>query len=289
MRLGDAELQLVSDGTFRMDGGSIFGVVPKTVWRQWVSADRQNRVELGLNCLLVKSNGKNILIDTGLGSKHGPRRRSLFAMRAGNLPANLARAGLQPHDIDLVALTHLHFDHAGGCTRYNNQGSLEPVFPRATYLVQRLDWEEATKTNERTRAAYLPEDFIPLSDARQLELLDGDTELLPGLWVRHTGGHTAGHQMAFIESNGEKAACFGDLVPQPHHLPAHYMTAYDLFPLDTLHAKRHWLAKAADENWLVFFGHGTAQKAGRITSLDGRFTLRPCAPDPSIQSTTERN
>lgn len=273
MRLGSAELNLVSDGVFRMDGGTIYGVVPKAIWGQLQPADRKNRVEAGLNCLLIRTGGKNVLVDTGLGTKHRPKARSIFRMRAGKLVSSLAQIGLQPSDIDLVVLTHLHFDHAGGCTRFNRQNQLEPVFPRATHLVQRQDWIEATQTNERTRSAYLPEDFLPLEEAQQLELLDGDAELLPGLWVRRTGGHTAGHQIVCIESGGKQAACFGDVLPTMHQLPVHYMTSFDLEPLETLAAKRRWLAQAEQEGWLLIFGHGTDQKAGRLVRHEGRLTL----------------
>ena len=275
MRLGSSELTLVSDGTIRMDGGSMFGVVPKAVWSRTRPADRQNRVEMGLNCLLIRTGGKKVLVDTGVGTKHSQKVRTIFHIRAGQLVSNLARAGLAREDIDLVVLTHLHFDHAGGCTRWDRNGSLEPVFPRATYLVQRRDWQEATKTNERTRPAYLPEDFLPLEGTKQLELLDGDTELLPGLWVRRTGGHTAGHQMVCIESAGERAACLGDVLPMPQHLPVHYITAFDMYPLETLDAKRRWLTQAEKENWLLIFGHGTDQKAGYLARQDGRLSLTP--------------
>jgi glyoxylase-like metal-dependent hydrolase (beta-lactamase superfamily II) len=276
MRLGNAELTLVSDGIIRVDGGSMFGVVPKAIWGRARAADRRNRVEMGLNCLLVRTAGKNILVDTGVGTKHGRRMRTIFHMRAGELVGNLAQEGVAPEDIDLVVLTHLHFDHAGGCTRYNRQRRLEPVFSRATYLAQRQDWQEATETNERTRPAYLPEDFMPLEEAKQLELLDGDTELLPRLWVRRTGGHTAGHQMVYLESEGEKAACLGDILPMPQHLPVHYMTAFDTYPLETLDAKRRWLEQAEKEGWLLVFGHSVDQKMGRLTHrVDGRLGLVP--------------
>jgi glyoxylase-like metal-dependent hydrolase (beta-lactamase superfamily II) len=230
---------------------------------------------MGLNCLLIRTGGQNVLVDTGVGTKHSRKARTIFHIQAGKLVSNLAQADLAPEDIGLVVLTHLHFDHAGGCTRYSQTGKLEPVFPRATYLVQRGDWMEATKTNERTRPAYLPEDFLPLEQAQQLELLDGDTELLPGLWVRRTGGHTGGHQIVYFESEGEKAACLGDILPMPQHLPVHYMTAYDMYPLETLEAKRHWLSLAEKEHWLLIFGHGTDQKAGYLTRREDRLALVP--------------
>ena len=281
MQLGSAEVTVVSDGTIRMDGGSMFGVVPKAIWGRLRPPDRKNRVEMGLNCLLIRSGGKNVLVDTGVGTKHQQRARSLYAMRAGKLVRNLAQRGLRPRDIDLVVLTHLHFDHVGGCTRYRRGGERElaPVFPRAMHLVQRADWQEATETNERTRPAYNPEDFLPLERAGQLELLDGDSELLPGLWARRTGGHTAGHQMAYLESEGEKAACLGDVIPTPDHLPLNYLTAFDMYPLESLDAKRRWLAEAERDNWLLFFDHGTDQVAGRLTRQEGRLSLTPAPVD----------
>jgi len=279
MRLGSAELNLISDGTFRMDGGTMYGVVPKAIWGKLHPADRKNRVDLGLNCLLIRTGGKNVLVDTGLGTKYDRKAQSIFHMQAGQLVSNLARVGLQPEEIDLVVLTHLHFDHVGGCTQYNHQRQPEPVFSRATHLVQRQDWVEATQTNERTRGAYRPEDFLPLEESKQLVLLDGDAELLPGLWVHRIGGHTAGHQMVYIESDGEKAACLGDVLPTAHQLPVNYMTAYDLYPLETLDAKRYWLAQAEAENWLIILGHGIDQKAGRLTRRDGRLSLTPLDMD----------
>ncbi len=276
MRFGSAEIQLISDGSFRVDGGAVFGGVPKAIWSKLVPVDSKNRVELGLNCLLIRSGGKNVLVDTGLGSKHNRKQRSTFQMQAGNLIARLSQAGLRPDDIDLVVLTHLHFDHAGGCTRYSPGGSPVPNFPKAAHLVQRQDWVEATETNDRTRRAYLPDDFLPLDNTRQLELLDGDTELLPGLWARRTGGHTAGHQVVCIESDGERAACLGDLIPIPQHLPAHYATACDLYPLETLQAKRSLLAQAENDRWLLIFGHGAAQKSGYLRRDDRRWVLDPC-------------
>ena len=285
MRLGRADISMVSDGALWMDGGCMFGVAPKALWGRWLPPDRKNRVEVALNCLLIRVGGKNVLVDTGVGNKHGARVRSIFRMRGGQLLANLARHGLQPEDIDLVALTHLHFDHVGGCTRYRADGrqgrrELETVFPKATHLVQGADWREATETNERTSRAYYPEDFMPLADAKQLELVEGDTELLPGLWLRRSGGHTAGHQIVYLESDGERAATFGDLIPMPEHLPLNYLTAFDLYPLDTLEAKRELLAAAERENWLLLFSHSVQRPAGRLTrDANGRPTITPVAVD----------
>ncbi|MCY4366081.1 MAG: MBL fold metallo-hydrolase [Chloroflexi bacterium] len=277
MRLGSAELTIVSDGAMRMDGGSMFGVVPKVIWSRRDPPDRKNRVTVGLNCLLIRHRGKTVLVDAGAGTKHSRQARTIYGMRAGKLVSNLAQQGVQPQDVDLVVLTHLHFDHVGGCTRYHRgTGQPVPVFPRATHLAQQADWDEASNTNERTHLAYHADDFVPLQDSQQMELLDGDTELLPGLWVRHTGGHTAGHQMVYLESDGEKLASFGDVVPTAEHLPLTYITAIDLYPMESLAAKRRWLTQAEEENWLLVFGHGVGSVAGRLTRNDrGRLVLAP--------------
>ena len=277
MRLGSSEISIVSDGIMRMDGGSMYGVVPKAIWSRRDPPDRKNRVQVGLNCLLIRNGGKTVLVDAGAGTKYDQRTRSIYGMRVGRLVGNLRQQGIGPGDIDLVVLTHLHFDHAGGCTRYR-RGTTEavPVFPKATHLAQRADYLEATETNERTRLAYNMDDFAPLEQAKQLEMLVGDTELLPGLWVRHTGGHTAGHQMVYLESDGEKAACFGDIVPTAEHVPLNYITAIDLYPMETLAAKRRWLAEAERDNWLLFFSHGAQTAAGRLIRNErGRLTLAP--------------
>ncbi len=273
--MGNVELALVSDGTIRLDAGALYGVVPKVLWSRWVKPDRKNRVTMGLNCLLIRSGGKNILVDTGVGTKHPRRRKAIFAMAAGSLIGKLKAIGLEPEDIHIVALSHLHFDHAGGCTTHDSHGKPLPTFPKATYLVQRRDWEEATATNERTRAAYLPEDFLPLEENGQLVLLDGDREIAPGVWLKMTGGHTAGHQMVFIDSAKERAACLGDVLPTPHHLPLPYISAWDLFPMKTLASKRQLLEQAEREGWLLVFAHALDTKAGYLVREEGRLKISP--------------
>lgn len=275
LRIGNTELSFISDGTLRLDGGAFFGVVPKPLWRNWLPPDRRNRVELGLNCLLVKTNGKTILLDTGAGNKHLPRQKAFHAMKAGQLIKNLQASGVAPEDIDIVALTHLHFDHAGGCTNIDDKGVITPTFPKATYLVQQLDWNEAIYTNERTRSAYYEQDFLPLQTSGQLTLINGDAEIAPGIWLKHTGGHTAGHQIIYIDSLGQRAASLGDILGTRHHLPPHYTTAWDLYPTETIEKKRDILSKAEKEGWLLTFCHGLDQKAGYLTRYDGKVTLIP--------------
>lgn len=269
MKVGTSDIHIVSDGSLRMDGGSIFGIVPKAIWSKTHKPDRLNRIEIALNCLLIQANNSNILIDTGIGNKHNRTIKTRFNMRGGNLVKNLEDHGLSPNDIDFVILTHLHFDHVGGCTAYKD-GRLIPVFPKATYLIQERDWQEATNTNERTRTAYIEDDFLPLHEAKQLELLNGDTEVIPQLWVRHTGGHTAGHQMVYFESDGEKVGCLGDILMIPQQVAIPYITSYDLYPTETFDSKRYWLKKAQEENWLLIFGHGTAEKSGYLSETSGK-------------------
>ena len=275
MEIGKITLSLVSDGHIRMDGGGLYGVVPKAIWHRFAPADHKNRVKVALNCLLVRAEGKNILLDTGIGNKHSVKRRRLFAMDGGKLLQSLNEHGLEPRDIDIVALTHLHFDHVGGCTVSGPNGTLLPTFPRAVHMVQRDDWQEATEVNDRTRHAYFQEDFLPLEENGQLQLISGNVEIVPGVWLKRIGGHTSGHQMLFVESEGDMAACLGDVLPTQNHLPYHYITAFDSYPMDTIVSKRKLLVQAEAERWLIYLGHGVDEKAGFINKHNGRLVFTP--------------
>ena len=278
MKVGNIDVHVVSDGQVRLDGGSLFGVVPRPLWQNLTATDRKNRVALGLNCLLVRTGGKNVLVDTGVGAKHPQRRRALFGMVAGRLLAGLKQHGLEVSDIDLVVLTHLHFDHAGGCTRMV-RGKLVPTFPNARYIVQQRDWAEATYTNDRTRPAYYPDDFLPLQEHGMLELVDGEADIAPGVRLHRTGGHTAGHQMVLVHSEGQHLACLGDVFPTHHHLRPHWVTAWDGYPIETVAAKRDLLTQAEREGWRLLFGHGTQPRAGRLVRLQGQLSLEPIGLD----------
>ena len=273
--MGNVEVSLHSDGTIRLDGGGLYGVVPKVIWNKLSPSDSRNRVTLGLNCVLIQSAGKNILLDAGAGTKHTRRQKTMFAMKAGELVDDLRVSGLGVDDIDVVALTHLHFDHAGGCTRVGYGDRTVPSFPKATYLVQRAAWHEATHTTERTRGAYIADAFLPLEESKQLELLDGDTEIAPNVWLKVTGGHTSGLQMVFVESGDRRVACLGDVLPTHHHLPLPYITGWDVYPHETLSWKRQLLAQAEKEEWLLIFGHGVDLKSGYLTRKNGQLTLEP--------------
>jgi glyoxylase-like metal-dependent hydrolase (beta-lactamase superfamily II) len=252
----------------------MFGVVPKVLWEPCCPADERNRIQLALNCLVIRAHGKHILIDTGLGGKWQPKFRDILAMeRTDSLIDGLHALNLCPDDIDVVINTHLHFDHAGGNTEMV-QGSVMPTFRKARYLVQRGEFEDATHPNERTKASYRAENLEPVAETRQWEMLDGDTEILPGISVMVTGGHTAGHQAVRMESEGKVAFFPGDLIPTVAHLPLPYIMGYDLFPLHTLEAKRRILSQACEEQWLLFFEHDPRVRFGFVNrDEEGAFVL----------------
>jgi len=274
VKFGAFDIQPVTDGRFRLDGGAMFGVVPKVLWEKCCQPDEQNRISLGLNCLLIRTGRKNILVDTGLGDKEDAEFQEMFAVeRIPTLRDSLKMQGLQPEDIHMVVNTHLHFDHAGGNTVREN-GAIVPTFPRAKYFVQRGEYEDAARANERTRASYRRENFTPVAHVDQWEFMDGETELVPGVSVVVTEGHTRHHQSIKIESEGQIAFYLGDLIPTVSHLPLPYIMGYDLYPLQTLETKRWVLDRALSENWLLVFEHDPRVLMGRVRKdIEGKFYL----------------
>jgi len=268
-------IDVLPDGVIKFDGGVIFGQTPKVVWEARVPVDRKNRITLGLNCLLVRYGDKNILVDTGVGSKELNGKREAYGLQPSKLGKGLKDLGLAPKDIDLVILTHLHFDHSGGCTRMDRAGNLVPAFPKATYYVQRSSWEEARRPNERSLDAYNPEDFTPLQERGQLAFLDGDTEVFPGIHCRTTHGPTRGHQVVIIRHGGEWVACLGDIVPTPYHLDLGCISAIDQLPEETLEMKRELLQQAQREGWLIIFYHGRDMKAGYVERANSHMEFKP--------------
>jgi glyoxylase-like metal-dependent hydrolase (beta-lactamase superfamily II) len=274
IQLGDIRVDVLQDGRFALDGGAMFGVVPRALWERTDPPDAENRVTLALNVALVESAGRRILVDTGLGDKWGERERRRYRIdRSSTLLDELRRRGLAPEDIDVVINTHLHFDHAGGNTRLVD-GRARPTFPRARYVVQMGEWEDATRPHELSRASYLEADFVPLAEARQLDTIQGEQELAPGVRVVPVGGHTAYHQMVILEGGGETLAIPTDLLPTASHLPLAYGMGYDLFPVGILEAKRRLLARASAENWRLLFYHDPRLPLGRVEQSGGRYQLR---------------
>lgn len=277
LQLGDFELTSLSDGTFGLDGGAMFGVVPKTLWSRRATPDDKNRIPLGLRPLLVRANGKNVLIDTGIGDKMPPKLVDIYAIdRTRHLDHSLADAGLTADDIDIVLATHLHFDHFGGSTMREGE-VLKPRFRNARYLIRRGDWEDATHPHDRNRASYLPENFMPLAEAGVIDFVEDDGEVLPGISVWRTGGHAMYHQWVKITSGGRTAAFVADLIPTTAHLDESWIMGYDLYPMDTLHYKQRFIREAIDGEYIVFFEHDPAVAAGIIRERDGRRTIESVA------------
>lgn len=268
--LGDFELTVVSDGTYFLDGGAFFGVVPKTMWSKKVMADEQNRLDAGLNSLLVRTGKKNILIETGIGNKLPERMVQIYKQPA-KLLDNLHAAGVAPEDIDIVINTHLHFDHCGWNT-VRRGDRVVATFPNAKYYVQEKEWEHGCLQLERDAISYISPNYDPLLETGQMVLLNGDQELSPGISVKVFPGHTANMQAVIIESGGEsgggnnkKTACYiSDLIATSHHLDLTWVMAFDLFPLETIESRKKYYAQAIPERWLTVFTHDDATPWGYV-------------------------
>jgi len=270
---GEFELVSLSDGTFRLDGGAMFGVVPRVVWEKRDPPDDRNRVTLGLNVALIESGGKRVLVDTGMGERWTEKEVRMYRIdRSTTLLGGLRARGLGPEDIDVVVNTHLHFDHAGGNTRVEG-GRVVPAFPRARYVVQRGEWDDATHPHERSRASYRADDFVPVAEAGQLDLIDGEAEVAPGVRAVRVGGHTTHHQMVVVESGGETLVVPTDLLPTASHLPLPFVMGYDLFPVATLEAKRKLLDAAVEGGWRILFYHDPRTPVGRVRRDGEAYTL----------------
>lgn len=279
IQLGTFKLHVINDGTTHVDAGGAFGLVPRVLWSRYKTADDGGLVPMANLNLYVEAHGKKIIVDTGLGRNVEPKMAAYWKLdRAnGDLLDGLARLGVAPSDIDLVINTHLHGDHCGGNVLLSDDGTVTPTFPNAEYIVQRREYEDAMRPNERTAATYIPRNYQPLVEAGQMRLLDGDTELLPGIWGRVTRGHTPGHMSVTFESDGQHAAFVCDMASYAVHFERlGWMTAYDVEPLETLETKRRWQQWALDTNALVIFPHDTERLAGRLTrDANGRLTLSP--------------
>lgn len=264
MKLGRFTISTVSGGRFRSDGGTMFGVVPKALWAKLIAVDDDNCIPQATNCVLVQTNERNILIDTGYGSKLRDKERASLAAEPGDpIVKSLTAKGLTPADIDLVILSHLHFDHAGGGIRAEGD-RLVTTFPRAEYVVQQLEWEIATAGYPELRAAYPQENIAPLKDSGQLRLVDGDVEITAGIRGRITGGHTSGQQALFIESEGQTAVYLADACPTWRHLPSLWCMSYDMDLLQARRIKPILLGEIADRGWLALSDHDPDHAAARL-------------------------
>jgi glyoxylase-like metal-dependent hydrolase (beta-lactamase superfamily II) len=265
LSIGDVRLRFVSGGKLRIDGGNMFGVIPRLLWERESPPDEQHRIRLETNCVLVETPTSLGLIDTGYGGKTAAKFRQRHTLEDGEpLVRNLDAIGIAPDAIDWVVLTHLHFDHAGGATRRETSDIVRPTFPRARYFVQRAEWEDATKGLPELAGAYYLDDIVPLEKAGLLELVEGYAEIVSGVSVQLTAGHTRGHQIVRIESGGESAVCLADMCPTTAHLRTFWTMAYDQFPLDIRRKKPAILNDIADNQRVALFSHDPDIVAARL-------------------------
>jgi methylmalonyl-CoA epimerase len=272
-QLGELELITLSDGFFHLDGGAMFGVVPRPLWEKQQPPDDRNRITLGLRPLVVRGE-RTMLIDAGCGDKLDEKNHAIYGLdRRYHLDHALADAGLAASDIDIVLASHLHLDHAGGFTTRRADGSVVPRFPNARYVVHRGEWHDATHPHERNRASYLPDDFLPLAEAGVVDFVDDNAEVMAGVTLRRSGGHTQHHHVVMIESRGHTAVFAADIYPTSAHVPDAWIMGYDLYPLDTLAFKRSFAREAIEQDYLIFFEHDPSMAAGRLRDIDGRRTV----------------
>ena len=271
MRIGRFQVEIFSDGIFRLDGGAMFGVVPKVLWEKQKQPDELNRVAMDMNCLLIRDpDGHVVVVETGAGPKLNEKQKRNFGVdEPPRLLDELKSRGVRPEDVTLVINTHLHFDHAGGNT-YREGGGVVATFPKASYVMQRLEWVDAMAPNERTRGSYLPDDYAPLEAAGKLELIDEAVEILPDIRLDRVQGHTRGTQTVRVSDGRETLFFSSDFMPDRHHLPLPWIPSQDLYPLDTLAAKKIILPRAIEEHWIVAFTHDLP-RFGHITEQEGRY------------------
>jgi glyoxylase-like metal-dependent hydrolase (beta-lactamase superfamily II) len=280
-RLGALTIHALQAGGQLLDGGAMFGVVPKPLWEKRIAADARNRIQMGMRCLLIEHGDALVLVDTGLGNKETAKFHDIYGVEnagvqgATMLEDAVAAAGFAPADVTMVINTHLHFDHAGGNTLVNADGAVELAFPNAQYVVQRGELDYATHTNERTGASYFERNWAPIVAADRLTLVAGPTEILPGVHLRPTPGHTPHHQSVVVQSGGETACFLADLIPTAAHLPLPWIMGYDVEPLVTLESKRALLHEATAGEWLVVFEHDATHAWGRVGHDGKSYGLLP--------------
>jgi glyoxylase-like metal-dependent hydrolase (beta-lactamase superfamily II) len=269
--LGRLRIHAIQAAGQKLDGGAMFGVVPKPLWERRIAPDERNRIGLGMRCLLIEHDAGLVLIDTGVGNKENVKFHEIYGIENGGrdgqtwLEDGIQQLGFSLRDVRHVLNTHLHFDHAGGNTSALPSGEVVPTFPEARYLMQRGEHHWATHTNERTAASYFPHNWEPVFAAGRVDLLDGEAEVMPGIRAVASPGHTPFHQSFLIDGgDGAKALYLGDVCPTSAHLPLPWIMGYDVEPLVTMESKRRLFPRAVDEGWLLIFEHDVSVTWGRI-------------------------
>lgn len=272
IKLGEYELTVLSDGTYFLDGGAMFGVVPKTLWSRRITVDEQNRMTCGTNSVLVRGKGKTILIETGIGNKLDPKLAAIYDSKALLLESFRA-AKVSPEEVDVVINSHLHFDHCGWNTHRSQNGTVLATFPNAKYYAQRGEWEHGSRQLERDRVSYISDNYDPLIRSGQMELLTGDAQLMPDIRVEIFPGHTRNLQAIIIESQGKTACYISDLIPTSAHLDVTWVMSYDLYPLETIENRKRYYQRAVNERWLTLFTHDHETPFAYIEKSDkGKYT-----------------
>ncbi len=276
MLFSDYRVEIIPDCEFRLDGGAMFGVVPRNLWSKVAPHDDQNRIRMNMNCLFIEAGNERILIDTGIGDKWSEKHRAMYGIdRRRSLDDSLkAIAGVSSDDITIVINTHLHFDHAGGNTRIDESGKAVPAFSNARYFISRAEYEHAEAPTDRDRASYFADNWRPLKETGQLELKESEYEVVPGLRMETHAGHNRSMQCPRLERDGQTLFGFADLVPLRAHVPFAWVMGYDLYPVETVEAKKKLLPQAARENWTCLFYHEPEQPLGRVVEQDGKFRVK---------------
>jgi len=273
--VGQLTVYGLRDGFFYLDGGSMFGVVPKVLWEKIYTPDDRNRIQMGLNSLLIQTKQALILVETGIGTAFDPKFSRFYSVEQNpGLLGELKNLGFKAEDIDIVINTHLHFDHCGGNTYRNEKGEFVPTFPRAMYVIQKGEWDYALHPCPRDKSSYIGENFVPLEKYGLLRLVNGDTEVTQGVEVILASGHTSRHQCVKMTSEGEVLFFLGDLVPMSGHVGLSYIMSYDLYPIETLENKVRYFEQAIAENWRVAFVHDPQLFFGRIGKKDHKYVFR---------------
>lgn len=274
LKIANYEIRSIMTSPFKLDGGAMFGVVPRPLWEKKAPADDKNRIQMGLNALLLTDGQRVILVDTGVGTKMGDKLNKIYVVdfEAAELTRSLKEAGFDPGDVTDVILTHLHFDHVGGAT-YEQGDTVVPTFPNAKYYVQKKHWEWAHDPSERDQASFFGENYDPLQENGLLEILDGPCELFPGVELLEVNGHTPGQQLVKVSDERKTLLHCGDLIPLSAHVPVPWVMGYDLFPLTTVAEKKNYLSQAVDENWLLFFEHDPYVVLGNVALTDKGYAL----------------